>query len=69
MTMPSRTDESPRAQHVRDRQPAAGDPAESRQYWTRGQQITTPHRSPHAGFDADLNPIDDELINTHGSEK
>ena len=25
--------------------------------------------SAHAGFDADLNPIDDEDIKTHGSER
>lgn len=32
-------------------------------------EITTAPAGPHAGFDADLNPIDDEFINTHGSER
>ena len=67
--MPSRTDESPRVQHDRDRQPVSRDPAEPRNYRARGHEIATPRRDSHAGFDADLNPVDDELINTHGSER
>jgi hypothetical protein len=35
----------------------------------RGGVIATPSRGPHPGFDADLNPIDDEFINTRGSER
>jgi hypothetical protein len=67
--MPTRTDESPRRQHDRDRQPVSTATAEPRNSLARPSQITTPRRGPHAGFDADLNPIDDELINTHGSER
>ena len=67
--MPSRTDESPRAQHDRDRQPASRDTAEPRNYRAQRLEIATPREGPHAGFDADLNTSDDELINTHGSER
>jgi hypothetical protein len=67
--MPSSTAKSPRLQHDRDRQPATSPAAESRSLYMQASQIATPRRGPHAGFDADLNPIDDEHINTRGSER
>jgi hypothetical protein len=67
--MPSRTDESPRRQHDRDRQPGSTATAEPRNLHAALAENTTPQPIEHAGFDADLNPIDDEFINTHGSER
>ncbi len=67
--MPTWTDESPRRQHDRDRQPGSRQPGEPRNPDTRGAENPTRPDGPHAGFDADLNPIDDDLINTHGSER
>lgn len=67
--MPTRTDESPRLRHDRDRQPI-GDPSVApRNLHTDASENATPDEGPHAGFDADLNPIDDDRINTHGSER
>jgi len=67
--MPSRTDESPRLQHDRDRQPGSRAADEPRNFHQDDSEIATSPQGPHAGFDADLNPIDDEFINTHGSER
>jgi len=67
--MPSRTDESPRVQHDRDRQPGSRTADEPRNLHIQASEIDTPPVGLHAGFDADLNPIDDEFINTHGSER
>ena len=67
--MPSRTDEMPRRQYDRDRQPGSTATAEPRNLRREAAENATPQRSEHAGFDADLNPVDDELINTHGSER
>ena len=73
--MPSRSGESLRFQHDRDRQPgrtAVEEPRhfnEPRHFDVRGPQTDTQPPGPHAGFDAELNPIDDEEINTHGSER
>ena len=66
--MPTRTDESPRRQHDRDRQPGNRPPEEARNFGGRASENATPSHD-HAGYDADLNPVDDELINTHGSER
>ena len=64
-----RTDESPRRQHDRDRQPGSTATAEPRNLRMEPAENTSARGAGHAGFDADLNPIDDELINTHGSER
>ena len=53
----------------RDRQPVGGAADEPRKSDVRGAQNTTQPADPHAGYDADLNPIDDEFINTRGSER
>ena len=67
--MPSRTDEGPRRQHDRDRQPGSTATAEPRNLRLEPGEIITHQRAEHAGFDANLNPVDDEFINTHGSER
>lgn len=66
--MPSRTDERPRVQHDRPRQPGSRPADESRNFGIRAA-IATPPEDEHPGFDENLNPIDDEHINTHGSER
>lgn len=67
--MPTWTDERPRRQHDRTRQPDSRPTAEPRNLDESLVENATPPRGPHAGFDAELNPIDDEHINTHGSER
>ena len=67
--MSTRTDESPRLQHDRDRQPVSDHTADARNFHMQPAEVPTPRPGAHAGFDADLNPIDDEFINTHGSER
>jgi hypothetical protein len=67
--MPSRTGENPRPQHDRDRHVINRGADESRNPDARTSGIATPEHGPHAGFDAELNPIDDDSINTHGSER
>ncbi len=66
--MPSTTGESPRLPRDRDHQPA-GVMEAPRSFTASGSRLAAPAAAPHAGYDADLNPIDDELINTHGSER
>lgn len=61
--------EIPRSQPIRNGEPVRRAADEPRNSDRRLAEISTPCRSPHAGFDADLNPIDDELINTRGSER
>lgn len=67
--MPTWTDERPRRQHDRDRQPGSRLPAEPRNLDADTVENASAPPSPHAGYDAELNPIDDENINTHGSER
>jgi hypothetical protein len=67
--MRSRIDESPRRPQDRDRQPGSGAAEEPRNFHLDASEIATSPQEAHPGFDADLNPIDDELINTHGSER
>lgn len=67
--MPTWTDERPRRQHDRNRQPDSRSTAEPRNLDECAVENATPRCGPHAGFDAELNPIDDEHINTHGSER
>jgi hypothetical protein len=64
--MPIRTDESPLPQQDRDRQPGSSAHDEPRDFET---QVSDDGRNYNAPFDADLNPIDDEDVNTHGSER
>ena len=66
--MPNRSHES-RLPPDPDRHPARGRAAEPRNPDMPPAENATPPSGPHAGFDADLNPIDDEFINTHGSER
>jgi len=66
--MSSTTVERLRPQPDRDRRPIS--PADVvRPREMHAAEDLTPQPGPHAGFDADLNPIDDEFINTHGSER
>jgi hypothetical protein len=67
--MPSRTDERPRVQHDRLRQPGSRPTDEPRNFDVRHAVIATPPEDAHPGFDENLNPVDDEHINTHGSER
>jgi hypothetical protein len=67
--MPTWIDETPARQHDRDRHPGSPPAAEARNSDAASQPIETPQHRPHAGYDAELNPIDDEEINTHGSER
>lgn len=67
--MPSTTDETARREYRRERQPDSRPSVEPRNRDVRAVEIATPRRGPHAGFDADLNPIDDDEVNTHGSER
>jgi hypothetical protein len=67
--MTSRTIERPRRQHDPEPRPAERAGREPRKFDLRAVEMTTQASGAHAGFDADLNPIDDEFINTHGSER
>ena len=66
--MPTSSRELPRRQQDRDRREAAGRLDEPRNLVARSHETTTA-QGAHAGFDANLNPIDDDSINTHGSER
>ena len=66
--MPNRSHES-RLPPAPDRDGARARAAEPRNPDMSPTENATPPPGPHAGFDADLNPIDDEFINTHGSER
>ena len=65
--MPTWTDESPRRTQDRDRQPISRPTDEPRNSDAAAVIAAAP--PTHAGYDAELNPIDDEHINTHGSER
>jgi hypothetical protein len=67
--MTTRLDETPRRQQDRSRRIALRRADEPRNVDAPSREILTPAHGAHAGFDADLNPIDDEDINTHGSER
>ena len=67
--MPSRTHESPRLQQDHHRRPAGDPPVEPRNPHTAHPQNATAHTDAHAGFDENLNPIDDDHIDTRGSER
>jgi len=63
--MPTRTDQPPPVQQDRDRQPSSLD-EETRNFET---EVSNGDRNYNAPFDEDLNPIEDEDVNTHGSER
>jgi hypothetical protein len=67
--MPTSTDEIPRRQHDRDSQPAGRRTDEPRNASPQSHEINTRGRDAYPGYDADLNPVDDEDINTKGSER
>jgi hypothetical protein len=67
--MPARPVEQPRLYEDGPSGPAAAREDEPRNLDMRAVDATTPPVDPHAGDDAELNPIDDEFINTHGSER
>jgi hypothetical protein len=69
VAMSSRIIERPRPQHDREPRPDDRGPAEPRKSYDHPVEIVTPEPGSHTGFDADLNPIDDDFINTHGSER
>jgi hypothetical protein len=74
--MPTSTDKGQHSQHDRDRQPPSGPRDEPRDFERQGSDD---ERNYNAPFDDDLEPIergdvddkkiDDNDINTHGSEK
>jgi hypothetical protein len=64
--MPIRTDERPLDQQDRDRQPGSTAHDELRDFETL---VSDDDRNYNAPFDADLNPVEDEDINTHGSDR
>jgi len=66
--MPVRSDELVRRQQDRAPREARRWPDEPRKFDATAHEPATPHGG-YAGFDDDLNPIDDELINTRGSER
>jgi hypothetical protein len=64
--MPTRTGEHPTRQQDPDRQPGSTAQDEPRHFES---EVSAADRNYDAPFDADPNPIDDEDINTHGSER
>lgn len=64
--MPSSTDQGQRPDSDRDRQPSSDPLAEPRDFET---QVSDDDRNYNAPFDAELEPIEDDDINTHGSER
>lgn len=64
--MPTSTDKRQRPEYDRDRQPPGDARNEPRDFET---QVSDSDRNYNAPFDAELEPIDDEDINTHGSER
>ena len=67
--MNPRLAETPRYQQDRDYRRASRPADEPRHFDAAPHENPTRLDCAHAGFDAELNPIDDELINTHGSER
>ena len=66
--MPPSSRELVLRQQDRDRREARTRADEPRNFDGPSHEPATLHGA-YAGFDADLNPIDDELINTRGSER
>jgi hypothetical protein len=66
--MPTSSSELVRRQQDRNGLEASDSSDEPRNFDAPSHEPATPHEA-YAGFDADLNPIDDDVINTHGSER
>jgi len=66
--MPTSSHELVRSQQDRVRWGDPARPDEPRNFAAASHDPAT-RQGEYAGFDADLNPIDDDLINTHGSER
>ena len=66
--MPPHSHEPLRRQQDRDRWDARRRPDEPRNFDARAHEPATA-QGQYAGFDDNLNPIDDDQINTHGSER
>jgi hypothetical protein len=64
--MPNRTDETRLPQQDRDRQPGSSIQDEPRDF---EKMVSDDGRNYDAPFDSDLNPIEDEDVNTQGSER
>ena len=67
--MPARSAEQPRPHEDGLSGTAAARQDEPSNSDMRTVETATQPVDPYAGYDADLNPIDDELINTRGSER
>jgi hypothetical protein len=67
--MPQTPDDRWRRPHDGARQPVMDPQPEGAGFYARPPDVPDAALNPHAGFDAELNPIDDEHINTHGSER
>ena len=63
--MPTWTDEEPRQREDRERQPGAPR-EEARNFETN---VSDGDRNHNAPFDSGLEPVEDEEINTNGSER
>ena len=66
--MPVISTETVRHQQDRDSRELSRRPDEPRNFVGPSHDPATPH-GRYAGFDADLNPIDDDVVNTRGSER
>jgi hypothetical protein len=66
--MTARSAEQPRPREDGPADTAAAGQDDPRNLDMRGSETAT-QPDPHAGYDANLNPIDDEFINTRGSER
>jgi hypothetical protein len=66
--MPTRFDQTVRRQQDPAQRDGRRWPDEPRNLAAASHEPAARH-GDYAGFDADLNPIDDERINTHGSER
>jgi hypothetical protein len=64
--MASRTEETPPRQWDRARQPGSTRPDEARNFETEVNESGVNYDAP---FGADGEPVEDENINTHGSER
>jgi hypothetical protein len=67
--MPARSAEQLRQHEDGPSAPVAARQDEPRNSDMRAVETATQPVDPHAGYDEDLNPIDDEFINSRGSER
>ncbi len=64
--MPTWTDKAPPRQQDRDHQPLSRSGEDPQDFET---QVSDDGKNDNPSLDADLNPIEDDPINTHGSER